>query len=192
VRTAPLPVRAPSMSVAQPRRFSGPLDRHVPRVTVEPHAATLSAAAPSPPEAAGPEYKPSAIPRRLSSTRLDDRDRREQIAWVKSGLGEAPSPRCRRCSASCKQRGKRASTMTQWVRITVRGRLSTRLASAFAGMAPRHRRGHTELVGEIADQAQLHGLLSRIRDLGLELENVSVLPKPDNKASARHRPRKGD
>jgi hypothetical protein len=46
-------------------------------------------------------------------------------------------------------------------------------------MTPRHRRGHTDLVGEIADQAQLHGLLSRIRDLGLELEKVTVLPEPE-------------
>ncbi len=69
--------------------------------------------------------------------------------------------------------------MRQRVRITVRGRLSTRLAGAFEGMAARYRRGHTDLTGEIADQAQLHGLLTRIRDLGLELENVSVLPESD-------------
>jgi hypothetical protein len=75
--------------------------------------------------------------------------------------------------------------MTQRVRITVRGRLSQRLTSAFEGMAPRYRRGHTDLTGEIADQAQLHGLLTRIRDFGLELENVSVRPVPDN-ASPRH------
>ena len=75
--------------------------------------------------------------------------------------------------------------MTQRVRITVRGRLSSRLASAFEGMAPRHRRGHTDLVGEIADQAQLHGLLSRIRDLGLELENVTDLPDPEQPSSPR-------
>jgi hypothetical protein len=75
--------------------------------------------------------------------------------------------------------------MTHRVRITVRGRLSPRLASAFEGMAPRHRRGHTDLVGEIADQAQLHGLLSRIRDLGLELENVTVLPDPERPSSPR-------
>jgi hypothetical protein len=65
--------------------------------------------------------------------------------------------------------------MKQRVRITVRGRLSPRLASAFEGMAPHYRPGHTELVGEIADQTQLYGLLSRIRDLGLELEHVIVL-----------------
>jgi hypothetical protein len=75
--------------------------------------------------------------------------------------------------------------MTQRVRITVRGRLSPRLASAFDGMTPRHRRGHTDLVGAIADQAQLYGLLSRIRDLGLELENVTVLPDPEQPPSPR-------
>jgi hypothetical protein len=75
--------------------------------------------------------------------------------------------------------------MKQRVRITVRGRLSPRLASAFDGMTPRCRRGHTELVGEIADQAQLYGLLSRIRDLGLELEHVTVLPDPEQPPSRR-------
>ena len=60
------------------------------------------------------------------------------------------------------------------VRITVTGRLSERLTTAFDGMAPVRRPGATELVGKVADQAQLHGLLSRIRDLGLELTSVTV------------------
>ena len=60
------------------------------------------------------------------------------------------------------------------IRITVRGRLSQRLALAFDGLALRPRDGGTELFGEIADQTQLHGVLTRIRDLGLELESVTV------------------
>jgi hypothetical protein len=76
--------------------------------------------------------------------------------------------------------------MTQRVRITVRGRLSTRLTGAFEGMTTHHRRGHTDLSGEIVDQAQLHGLLNRIRDLGLELENVTVLPEPKQPSSPRN------
>jgi hypothetical protein len=60
------------------------------------------------------------------------------------------------------------------IRITVRGRLSSRLATTFDGMTLVRRTGTTELVGEVADQAHLHGLLSRIRDLGLELESVTV------------------
>ena len=34
--------------------------------------------------------------------------------------------------------------------------------------------GATELAGEVVDQAQLYGLLTRIRDLGLELLSVDV------------------
>lgn len=60
------------------------------------------------------------------------------------------------------------------VRITVRGQLSGRLASTFEGMTLLRRDRATELVGQISDQAQLHGLLSRIRDLGLELESVTT------------------
>ena len=60
------------------------------------------------------------------------------------------------------------------IRITVHGRLSDRLAAAFDGMSLVRRRGATVLVGEVADHAQLHGLLSRIRDLGLELASITV------------------
>ncbi len=68
---------------------------------------------------------------------------------------------------------------TRSIRITVRGRLSRHLAATFDGMTLVRCTGRTELVGEIADQAHLHGLLSRIRDLGLELESVTVTgPEP--------------
>ena len=61
------------------------------------------------------------------------------------------------------------------IRITVRGRLGGRLAAAFDGMTLVRHPGATELVGEVVDQAQLHGLLARVRDLGLELESVRVV-----------------
>jgi hypothetical protein len=64
---------------------------------------------------------------------------------------------------------------TRTIRITVRGRLSDRLAGAFEGMTPLRSAGVTQLVGEVGDQAQLHGLLNRIRDLGLELVSVTVV-----------------
>ncbi len=60
------------------------------------------------------------------------------------------------------------------IRITVRPRLSQRLALAFDGLVLRPRDGGTELFGEIADQTQLHGVLTRIRDLGLDLQSVTV------------------
>jgi hypothetical protein len=68
-------------------------------------------------------------------------------------------------------------TSTRTVRITVRGRLSDRLAAAFDGMTLVRRNGATELVGDVVDQAQLHGQLTRIRDLGLELESLRVFDK---------------
>jgi hypothetical protein len=57
-------------------------------------------------------------------------------------------------------------------RITVRGRLTERFGSAFDGMALEPGSGETALVGDVRDQSQLHGLLDRIRDLGLELVSV--------------------
>ena len=63
------------------------------------------------------------------------------------------------------------------IRIRLRGRLSTRLAGAFDGLSLVRRHGASELVGEVVDQTQLYGLLARVRDLGLELESVSVIDK---------------
>ncbi len=57
-------------------------------------------------------------------------------------------------------------------RIVVRGTLSERFASAFDGMALEPGTGVTTLVGDVRDQSQLHGLLDRIRDFGLELMSV--------------------
>ena len=39
--------------------------------------------------------------------------------------------------------------------------------------------GHTILVGDLADQAALHGLLARIRDLGLPILLVARLQPAD-------------
>jgi hypothetical protein len=66
---------------------------------------------------------------------------------------------------------------TKTYRITVRGRLTERLASAFEGMALEPGRGETGLVGDLDDQAQLFGLLDRVRNFGLELVRVEpVVP----------------
>lgn len=57
-------------------------------------------------------------------------------------------------------------------RFVVRGRLSDRFGSAFAGMALEAEEGATALVGSISDQSHLFGVLERIRSLGLELIRV--------------------
>jgi hypothetical protein len=56
--------------------------------------------------------------------------------------------------------------------ITVRGRLSDALASAFDGLSVTPSATGTVLCGEIADQAALYGVLERIESLGLELLSV--------------------
>jgi hypothetical protein len=54
-------------------------------------------------------------------------------------------------------------------RIVLRGRLSERFESAFEGMSLEPGPNQTVLVGEVRDQAQLYGLLDRLRDFGIEL-----------------------
>jgi hypothetical protein len=71
------------------------------------------------------------------------------------------------------------------IRIEVRGRLTQRLAQAFDGLALMPRTGATELAGVVVDQAQLHGLLTRIRDLGLDLQSVTVLDTSAESPCAR-------
>lgn len=62
-------------------------------------------------------------------------------------------------------------------RITVRGCLTGRLASAFEGFALQPGSEQSALVGEIHDQARLYGVLDRLRGLGLELISVEEDPK---------------
>ena len=60
-------------------------------------------------------------------------------------------------------------------RISVRGRLTERLGSAFEGMGLEPGQGQTFLVGEIRDQSHLYGVLDQVRNLGLELVSVEVV-----------------
>lgn len=64
--------------------------------------------------------------------------------------------------------------------ITVRGRLSDRLLTAFDGLAATPTAAETVLRGEIADQAALYGVLDRIESLGLELLDVRRAEFPTN------------
>ncbi len=61
-------------------------------------------------------------------------------------------------------------------RISVKGRLTERLGSAFEGMTLEPGNGQTMLVGDIRDQSHLYGVLDRVRNLGLELVSVEAVP----------------
>jgi hypothetical protein len=71
--------------------------------------------------------------------------------------------------------------------IRLGGRLAPRWATWFDGMTlTTADDGTTALIGPVADQAALHGLLLKIRDLGLPLLSVTSLdadqpraPRPD-------------
>lgn len=64
--------------------------------------------------------------------------------------------------------------------IVVKGRLSKRYESAFDGVTLEPRQGETRLLADLADQAQLYGLLNRLRDFGIELVSVNAVPGPSD------------
>lgn len=60
--------------------------------------------------------------------------------------------------------------------IRLEGRLDDRWTAWFDGLALTHDSdGTTTLRGDVVDQAALHGLLQRIRDLGVPLVSVTHL-----------------
>lgn len=58
--------------------------------------------------------------------------------------------------------------------ITIKGHLDKKWKEWFDGMDIIYSDENTILTGEIHDQAQLHGVLNRIRDLNLKLISVEV------------------
>lgn len=74
------------------------------------------------------------------------------------------------------QRGQRC-TQPVLYEIRLRGHLSSYRAQLFEGLVmvlgPD---GETVLTGPVTDQAALHGLLNKIRDLGVPLLSVKRLP----------------
>lgn len=63
--------------------------------------------------------------------------------------------------------------------IRVQGHLDGHWAAWFSGMTlARHRDGSTTILGPVTDQAELHGILARVRDLGVDLVSVTAVPGP--------------
>ena len=64
--------------------------------------------------------------------------------------------------------------MTEYYEIKIKGHLDPHWSDWFAGLQLTHLEGdETLLSGSLPDQAALHGLLERIRDLNLTLLSVS-------------------
>ena len=62
--------------------------------------------------------------------------------------------------------------------IRVKGRLDQSWSSWFDDMILTFEKGETAITGPVPDQAALHGLLSKVRDLGLTLIDVRRI-EPD-------------
>jgi hypothetical protein len=62
--------------------------------------------------------------------------------------------------------------------IRLKGRLDTRWSTWFDGLNLTHENDGTTLIhGPVVDQAALHGLLQKIRDLGLPLLSVTQVER---------------
>jgi hypothetical protein len=70
--------------------------------------------------------------------------------------------------------------------IRLKGHLASRWAAWFYDMTlTTDNDGTTVLVGPVADQAALHGLLNKLRDIGLPLVSVTLVDDHQPTASAR-------
>ena len=69
---------------------------------------------------------------------------------------------------------KHSDPRAGWYRIRIQGRLERRWSTWFDGMSiTAGEDGTTILRGPVGDQAALHGLIQRVRDLGLTLLEVT-------------------
>jgi hypothetical protein len=59
--------------------------------------------------------------------------------------------------------------------IVIKDRLSPRLGHAFPGLELETRPGQTVLTGTFRDQSQLHGVIDRLQDFGIELVSINAL-----------------
>lgn len=77
-------------------------------------------------------------------------------------------------------RGTEKSTMSEtsacWYEIRLKGHLDARWAAWFDGMSLTNTSDGTTVVsGPVLDQAALHGLLQKVRDVGLPLVSVTQI-----------------
>jgi len=76
-----------------------------------------------------------------------------------------------------------------WYEIRLNGHLDTRWVAWFDGLSLTNESDGTTLIhGPVADQAALHGLLQKVRDVGLPLVSVTQV-EPDQPNGSTTKPR---
>jgi len=76
-----------------------------------------------------------------------------------------------------------------WYEIRLKGHLDSRWAAWFDGLTITHESdGTTVIHGPVVDQAALHGLLRKVRDVGLPLVSVTQVG-PDQPDAPTDEPR---
>ena len=76
--------------------------------------------------------------------------------------------------------------------VTVQGRLGDRFRATFPDVAIEPGHGHTLLLTQPFDQGQLHGLLNRVRDFGIDLLAVEAMPPAADQFAGRSVPAVGE
>jgi hypothetical protein len=83
---------------------------------------------------------------------------------------------------------------SHWYEIRLQGHLEPRWATWFDGMTlTTEPGGNTTLRGPVVDQSALHGVLARLRDLGVPLVSLTQVPadhEPSSQPSATPTDRK--
>lgn len=77
--------------------------------------------------------------------------------------------------------------MSEAYEIRIRGHLEPRWASWFDGLTlTQDPDGTTVIRGEVVDQAALHGLIQKVRDIGLPLVSVTSTATPSKEPRPDH------
>jgi hypothetical protein len=96
--------------------------------------------------------------------------------WIERAAGPKMAYHPKWKAMSNKSKGKRQSHVYQ---IRIKGHIGPQWRDWFEGLSINlEENGETLLTGLVADQAALHGLLKRVRDLGLPLLSVNPV-EPD-------------
>ncbi|MGH7450528.1 MAG: hypothetical protein ACRENG_04235 [bacterium] len=73
----------------------------------------------------------------------------------------------------------------EFYQIRVKGRLDQSWSSWFDNMTLTFEKGETAITGPVPDQAALHGLLTKVRDLGLTLIDVRRIEPKDEQQNIK-------